>query len=79
MQHAGLHDRSRPDVADRLRQSSEAIADDDQDVDRAAIQDLGQDLMPVLRALAAVAEPEPEDLAFTVERDTDDGVDGPVC
>ena len=34
--------------------------------------------MPVLRALAAVADPEPEDLAFTVERDTDNGVDGPV-
>ena len=34
--------------------------------------------MPVLGALGAVAGPEAEDVALTLEADTDDGVDGPV-
>src|SRR5262249_31872839 len=76
VQQARLHDRARPNVADRLRQTSEAVADDDADVDRAPVQDLGEDLMPALRPLAAVADPQSEDVALAGDADADDGVDG---
>ena len=76
VQHAGLHDRLRPDIGDRVGQALEAVADDDADVDRAPVQDLREDLMPVLRPLAAVADPEPEDVALASDADADDGVDG---
>lgn len=78
MQHAGLNDRLRPDVGDRFGETAEAVADDDADISRAAIQSLGEDLMPVLRPLAAVADPEPEDVALAVDVDADDRVHGPV-
>src|SRR5262249_7694512 len=66
VQDAGLDDRERPDVVDRLDQAAQAIADEDQDVVDAAVTDLAEDLVPVLGALAAVADPEAEDVPHPV-------------
>lgn len=42
------------------------------------VLDLGQHLQPELRALAAITGPQPEDVTFTGDGDTDDHVDRPV-
>jgi len=78
MQYTGLDDRERREVVDRLDQTAQAVADEEQDVVDAAIPDLAQHLVPVLGALAAVADPEAEDLPRPVDGDPDDGVEGPV-
>lgn len=78
MQHAGLDDRLGPDGVDGVLQALEAVADADQDVVDATVFQLGEDLMGELRALAAVADPEPEDLALAGDGDTDRGGDRAV-
>ena len=76
MQHTGLHERQRPRSLDRVGQALEPVADDDADILDAAVLDLGQHLQPELGALAAVAGPQPEDVALTVDGDADGHVDG---
>lgn len=61
--------------------SGQAVADDHQHVADAAVTDLGQDVQPVLRTLAAdvrVSGPQSEDVAATLAGDCECGVDGPV-
>ena len=51
---------------------------DDEHVGDAAVLDLGEHRQPELRALAAVAGPQPEDVAFAGAGDPDRDVDRPV-
>jgi hypothetical protein len=76
--HAGLHDRPRPDGLHRLGQALEPVADRHEDVADAAVLDLGEDVQPVLGALAAVAGPQPQDFAPALSSDGQGDIDGPV-
>lgn len=68
----------RPDRLNGVRQALQSVADHHAHVIHAAVLDLGEDVHPVLGALAAVAGPQPEDVppAFGGDRECD--VDGPV-
>src|ERR687898_1020225 len=79
MDDAGLHGGELPYRVDRLGQALQSVTDGDADVGHATVLQLGEDLKPELRALAAVAEPQSEDVAFPVDRDPDDDVDGLVA
>ena len=57
MHHAGLHDRLRPDRADRVGQPVQPVADDDEHVVHATVFDLGEHVQPVLRALPTRRSP----------------------
>jgi hypothetical protein len=78
MQHTRLDQRRRPCRRDRLRQAFETVAHDDANVLDATILDLGQHLQPVFGALTTSPDPQPEDVAFTVNSDADRHVDRPV-
>lgn len=60
---AGLRHRGRPGLPDGLGQTLEPVADEHADIVDATVLQLGQDLQPELRALAAVTGPDSEDLA----------------
>ncbi len=78
VQHTSLHDRQRPGRLDRFRQAFQPVAHDDAHVVDTAVLDLGEDLQPVLGALAAGADPQPENVAFAIDGHTDRCVDRPV-
>ena len=78
MDDAGLHDRLRPHVADDLGQAFQAVADQEEHVPHAAVAQVGEHAHPELRALAAGAGPQPEDVLVAVQGDPDRGVDRPV-
>ena len=75
---AGLDDRRRPDGVHGVREAGQAVADQHQNVGRAAVLDLGQDLEPVPCALAAVADPQAQDVPVTLGGDRHRHADGPV-
>ena len=52
-------------------QTLQPVADRDAHVPDAAVVQLGEHLQPELRALAAVAGPQPEDVPFPVHGDPD--------
>src|SRR3954471_10806901 len=92
MDDAGLGDRLRPDRADWVREPAQPVADDHEHVVHASVLDLGEDVQPVLRALAdlpaghrgGLPGPQPEDVAAALaghgERDVDRSVgDLPVA
>src|SRR3954466_227978 len=78
MNHTRLDNRPRPHRVDRIRQPFEAVAHHDAHIEGAAVLDLGQHRQPELRTLAAVAGPQPEDVALPGTRHSDRDVDGPV-
>ncbi len=78
MDHAGLDGGAGPDGLDRVRQALEPVADQHEDVVDTAILDLGEDVHPVLGALAAVAGPQPEDVPPALDSDRQGHVNGPV-
>src|SRR3990172_8055589 len=78
MDDTKLCDRLRPDLADRVGQPFETVADDDAHVVHAAVADLGEHAQPVLRAFAAVAGPQAKDVASTIDGHGQGDVDGPV-
>jgi hypothetical protein len=63
MHHTRLDNRARPDGLHRVGQAFEPVADQHQHVVQAAVLQLGEHVQPVLRALAAVAGPDAEDVA----------------
>lgn len=76
--YAGLDRGAGPDSPDRARQALEPVADQHENVVDTAILDFGEDVHPVLGALAAVAGPQPEDVPPALDSDRQDHVDGPV-
>ena len=78
MDDAGLHDGLWPDIADDLGQPLQPVADQEEHVFDAAVAQVGEHGHPELRAFSALPGPQPEDVAFAVQADTDGGVDGPV-
>ncbi len=54
MNDAGLHDRLRPDLTDRVGQALQPVADQHQHVLDTAVLQLGQHPQPVLGTLAAL-------------------------
>jgi len=73
-----LHDGERPHVADRVGQALEPVAHEHEHVVDAAVLDLGQDLLPVLRAFSAVTDPQPEDVSVPLDGDRQGDVDRAV-
>ena len=65
---AGLGDRPRPNGTDRIRQAGQAVTHDHQHIRDAAVTQLGQHMQPVLRALTAVTDPQPQDVAMALTR-----------
>ncbi|MDQ0956362.1 hypothetical protein QFZ66_000240 [Streptomyces sp. B4I13] len=80
MDHAGLDRGAGPDGLDRVGQALEPVADQHEDVVDTAVLDLGEDVHPVLGALAAVAVagPQPEDVPPALDSDRQGHVNGPV-
>ncbi|MDQ1064589.1 hypothetical protein QFZ32_000028 [Streptomyces canus] len=78
MHDAGLHDRPRPDRLHRLGQALEPVADQHQHIAHAAVLDLGEDVRPVLGALAAFTCPQPQNLPPALGGHGQGHVDGPV-
>lgn len=76
--HAGLHDRFRPHLADCVGQPFEPVADHDARVRDAAVLQLGEDLQPELGALAAVTGPQAQDVPGALDLDCQGQVDRPV-
>jgi hypothetical protein len=70
-QNPGLDHRQGPDGGDCPGRALEPVTDRDADVLDAAVLDFGQHREPELGAVAAVADPGPQDAAFTVEGDAD--------
>ncbi len=68
----------RPDRLDRVRQTLQPVANQHEDIFNSAILQLGEDLQPVFGTLAAVAGPDPEDVASALDRDGHRNIDGPV-
>ncbi len=68
----------RPDGLDCFGQAPEPVADEHEDVTHAAVLDLGQDVQPVLGALAAVTGPQPQDVPAALRGDGQSDIDGPV-
>jgi hypothetical protein len=79
MNDAGLNRGELPYGVDRLGQTFEAVTDRDAHISHAAVLQLGQDLQPKLGALVAVAGPQPQDVAFPVDGDSDNDIDGLVA
>jgi hypothetical protein len=75
---AHLHDRGRPHGADHLRQSLQAVADDEEHILDATVTQVREHAHPELRALTTGARPEPQDVPFAVEGDTDRRVERAV-
>ncbi len=71
-------DRSRPDGLDGVGETLEAVADQHQHVVQAAVLQLSEHVQPVLRALAAVTGPDPEDVAMPLGCHGHHDVDRPV-
>ena len=65
-------------VSHRVGQALQPVADEHEHVVHAAVLDLGEDVQPVLGALAAVAGPQPQDLPAALDGDGQGHVDGPV-
>ena len=78
VQHAGLHQGERPGSGDRVGQPAQPVADDDAAVLDTPVLQLGEHPEPVLRALPAVTNPQPQDVAFTGGSNPDRDVDRPV-
>jgi hypothetical protein len=76
VQHTGLGHRQWPGGPDRVGEALEPVTDNDADVLDAPVADLGEHTEPELGAFAAVAGPEPEDVAFAIGGDRDGGVEG---
>jgi len=72
---AGLYHGQLPHGGDGVGESLEAVADRDADVWDTAVLQLGQHLQPELGAFAAVAGPQPENVAFPAHRDSDHDID----
>ena len=68
-----------PDGVDRVREALQAVADRDAHVLNAAVLQLGQYLQPELRTLRPVTGPQTQDVAFSVDGDPDDHIDGFVA
>jgi hypothetical protein len=75
---AGQDEGGRPDLTDRVGQALQPVADQHQHILDAAVLDLGEDLQPELRALAALAGPQAEDVAGALGGDGQGHVDGAV-
>jgi hypothetical protein len=75
---AGLRDGLRPDLPDRLGQALQPVADDHERVVQAAVAQLGEHVRPELGTLAAVPDPQAQDVAAALGRDTDNNIDGTV-
>ena len=73
-----LSDRLGPYRADGVGEAGEPVPDHDATIADAPVLDLGEHVMPVLGALAAVADPQPENVAFAVHRHRDRDIDRPV-
>ncbi|GAA0270604.1 hypothetical protein GCM10010302_05210 [Streptomyces polychromogenes] len=65
-------------VSTRVGQALEPVTDQHEDVVHAAVLDLGENVHPVLGALAAVAGPQPENVQPPLGRDRQGHVNGPV-
>lgn len=78
MNDARLDDRSVPDGVDCLGQSFQSVTDHDAHIAGAAVLDLGEHRQPELGAFAALAGPQPEDVALACAGDPHGHVDGPV-
>jgi hypothetical protein len=78
MHHAGLHKRIRPGRLDRLRESRQPVATDDEYVPDAAIGQLSAYPGPELRAFSGL-NPDPEDVFDTVHVHPDRDVSGLVA
>ncbi len=78
MHDAGLYDRPGPDRLHCLGQAFQPVADQHEHVADTAVLDLGEDVHPVLGALAAVAGPQAQDLPPALGGDGQGHVDGPV-
>ena len=75
--HACLHDRFRPHVGDRVGQSGQPVAADDQRVVQAAVDQLVEDVLPELRTLV-LGNPDAQDVLEPINVDPDSQVSGPV-
>ena len=76
---AQLDLRPGPRRPDRIRESLQSVAADDEGVGDAAVAQLGQHGAPELRSFAAGwSDPHAEHLAFTVQVDAHGHIDGPV-
>jgi hypothetical protein len=79
MDNAGLHDRLRPDLADRVGQPLQAVADQHQHVFDATVLQLGQHPQPVLGSFTALAAgPQSQDVPVALGHDRQRHTDGPV-
>src|SRR5829696_235495 len=76
---AGLNRGELPDGVDRVREAFQPVADRDAHVLNAAVLQLGQHLQPELRTLRPVTGPQTQDVAFSVDGDPDDHIDGFVA
>jgi hypothetical protein len=76
--HTGLDNRARPDGLDRIGQALQPVADEHEHVLDAAVLNLGEDTQPVLGALTAVAGPDSQDVAVSLDRHAHDHVDRTV-
>ena len=61
-----------------LRAARCAVAADDAHIGDTTVLDLGEHRQPVLGSLAALAGPQPKDVAVTVDGDTNGHLDRPV-
>jgi hypothetical protein len=75
---ARLHNRSGPDRLDRIGQALQPVTDQHQHIVQSAVLQVSEHLQPVLRALAAVARPNTQDVPGALDGDGHDHVDGPV-
>jgi hypothetical protein len=77
-----VHDRAWPDLADRVREPFEPVADEHQLVGHAPVLDLREHPQPILGALAlalaVLASPQPEDVAGALGGHRQREIDRPV-
>jgi hypothetical protein len=78
MHHAGLHERLGPRRLDRLGESRQAVATDDEHVAHTAIGQLSAHPGPELRAFSGL-NPDPQDVLDTVHIHPDRDVSGLVA
>ncbi len=76
MHHTRLHIGKRPSRADRIRQTIQPVAADDEGVVDATVSQLAQHARPELRSFTAGRpNPQAEDVAFAVHVNADRHID----